>query len=378
MKSKTTITPLRRTLALAVGTAILLSACSGGKASAPTITAGSVQPAVQKGKTLAVSVVEASKQEWANEVALDADIVSLASPTIAAEVAGKVTSVSVLPGQPVKKGQLLVTINSTDLSLAAADAEAQAAQIAAQLADKTRNLKRNVELAAKEYIGRAVLESSQAEVAAVAEQLNASRARAALARGNLAKAQVVAPYDAVVAQRTVAPGSYVRAGDTLVSLWSSAASTLRLQVPQEYAGQVKVGQKLTVHWVGTKIQTQVERVRSDINPLSRAFEVQAAVPTELQSVTGASLSALLETGRDTSLAVPALAIQLNGEKKSVFVVGPDQRAVLKQVSIGRQKDGLVEILDGLVVGDKVITEGAAFAQNGQMVKVAEAPAGGKP
>lgn len=324
-----------------------------------------------------MSVVEVANQEWANEVALDADIVSLASPNIAAEVAGKVTSVSVLPGQAVKKGQLLVTINPTDLNLAAADADAQAAQIAAQLADKTRTLKRNGELAAKEYIGRAVLESSQAEVAATAEQLKAARARAALARGNLAKAQVVAPYDAVVAQRNVAPGSYVRAGDTLVSLWSAAASTLRLQVPQEYAGKVTAGQKLSLHWAGKDIQTKVERVRSDINPQSRAFEVQAAVPTELQSVTGASLSALLETSRETATSVPAIAIQMNGEKKNVFVVGPDQKAVLKPVVVGRQKDGMVEILQGLSAGEKVITEGSAFAQDGQAVQIAAGAAGGK-
>lgn len=376
MKSKTTLPPLRPALALAISAALLLTACGGDKPSASS--APSTQQAKSAGgRALSVSVVEVSKHEWPNEVALDADIISLASPNIAAEVAGKVTSISVLPGQSVKKGQVLVTINPVDLALAAAEAEGQAAQVAAQLADKTRGLKRNGDLAAKEYIGRAVLESSQAEVAATAEQLKAARARAALARGNLAKAQVVAPYDAVVAQRNVAPGSYVRAGDTLVSLWSSTASTIRVLVPQEYAGQIKAGQKLTLQWSGKAVQTKVERVRSDINPSSRAFEVQAAVPVELQSVTGASLSALLETGRDVVLAVPALAVQLNGEKRTVFVVGADQKAVLKPVTIGRQKDGMVEVLDGLSSGDKVITEGSAFAQDGQTVTVAAAPAGGK-
>jgi len=376
MKTKYTSPPLHRTLALAISAALLLSACGSDK---PTEPAGAkvAQASGPKGKVLTVSVAEVAKQEWANEVSLDADIVSLASPNIAAEVAGKVTSVAVLPGQAVKKGQLLVTINPTDLSLAAADADAQAAQIAAQLADKNRSLKRNTELAAKEYIGRAVLDSSQAEVAAAAEQLKAAKARAAIARGNLAKAQVVAPYDAVVAERTVAPGSYVRAGDQLVSLWSPAASTIRVQVPQEYAGKVAVGQKLTMHWAGQDIEAKVERVRSDINPQSRAFEVQASVPAALRAVTGASLSALLEVSRDTTTTVPALAIQMNGEKKTVFVVGPDQKAVLKSVTVGRQKDGMVEILEGLSAGERVITEGSSFAQDGQSVKLAATAPGGK-
>ena len=376
MKTKYTSPPLHRTLALAISAALLLSACGSDK---PTEPAGAkvAQASGPKGKVLTVSVAEVAKQEWANEVSLDADIVSLASPNIAAEVAGKVTSVAVLPGQAVKKGQLLVTINPTDLSLAAADADAQAAQIAAQLADKNRSLKRNTELAAKEYIGRAVLDSSQAEVAAAAEQLKAAKARAAIARGNLAKAQVVAPYDAVVAERTVAPGSYVRAGDQLVSLWSPAASTIRVQVPQEYAGKVAVGQKLTMHWAGQDIEAKVERVRSDINPQSRAFEVQASVPAALRAVTGASLSALLEVSRDTTTTVPALAIQMNGEKKTVFVVGPDQKVVLKSVTVGRQKDGMVEILEGLSAGERVITEGSSFAQDGQSVKLAATAPGGK-
>jgi RND family efflux transporter MFP subunit len=355
-----------RTLVVAVGSAVLLAGCGSDKSDA-SAKGGPGRAGV------AASAITTMKKDWAHEIALDAEVVSLASPNISAEVSGKVTSVSVMPGESVKKGQVMVIIDQADLALSASESEAQAAQIAAQLADKERNLARNEELAAKEYIGRATLEASQTEVAALTQQLKAAKVRSALSRANLAKTHVAAPYDAVVAERNVAPGTYVRAGDVLVSLWSPAASSLRVRVPQEYAGQVAVGQTLNVSWGGKVLSTKIARVRSDIDPESRSFEAQATVPAELQAVTGASLSATLEISKEPVLAVPAQAVQMAGANSFVFVVGEGQKALKKTVVTGRQKSGQVEIKEGIAEGDKVLVEGAAFAQDGKPVSLKEAP-----
>lgn len=377
MRKETLSTPLRKhaAIALAVGVALFAVGC-GDKAATTSSDKAATAVKPQGAPKLTVATYSVAKKDWVHEVALDAEIVSLASPNIAAEVAGKVTQVLVEPGQSVKKGQPLAIINPSDLALTASDANAQAAQVAAQLADAQRTLKRNQELAAKEFIGRATLDASQTQVASLQEQLRAYQARATLAQSNLAKATIVAPFDAVVSQRNVAAGSYVRAGDTVVSLWSPKSSTLSLKVPQEHSGKVTPGQAVHVTWGDKVIETTVTHVRSDINAESRSFEAQAAVPKELQAVTGASLSAKLEIGRDAVLAVPAIAVQMAGGKAHVFVVGPDKKLVKKVVETGRQKDGSAEIVKGLTEGESVVVEGASFAQPGQTVEVKASPAEG--
>lgn len=339
------------------------------------VTAPKTGSAASQGKAagpgLSVNTVTAQKQEWVQRIALDADVVSLASPDISAEVAGKITEVRVIPGQSVNKGQVLAVLDTNDLALAASEARAQSAQIAAQLADKRRALVRNRDLVDKGFISRAALETIQAEVTAMEQQLQAAKARAELARSNLGKAQVVAPYDAVVSARNVAPGAYVRAGDVLLSLWSPNTSSLRVRVPQQYAGMVHPGQRLAVTWAGRNIETTVMHVRSDIDIASRSFEVQARVPEPLRAVTGAALSATLELGRETVLSIPAQAVQLNGSKPFVFTVNEASKAHQKAVVTGRQQDGQIEILKGVTQGEQVIIEGASFARDGQTVLVRE-------
>lgn len=362
--------PARRTLALAASLTLMLAACDSKTPADKPAAANKGGPAV------AVATAPATVTQLVRRVALDADVVSLASPNIAAEVPGTLSKVLVVPGQAVKKGQVLAELNPADLALAAEDAKAQAAQLSTLLADKAKLLARHESAGNAGYISPATLDTLRAEVNALRQQVEGAKARAALAQNNLAKTQVLAPYAATVSQRNVAAGSFARAGDVLFVLWSPDSSSVRVRVPQEYAGKVKPGQKLFLTWAGKEIETSIERVRSDIDSASRSFEVHARVPAELQSATGAALSASLELRSDAALAVPAQAVQLNGPKAFVFVVDANKKAQQKDVTVGAQVNGQIEVIQGLSDGEQVIVEGAPFVRNGQAVKV-DAPATSK-
>ena len=362
--------PARRHIALAASLCLLLAACDSKAPADKPAAAGKGGPAV------AVVTTPAATQELVRRIALDADVVSLASPNIAAEVAGTLSKILVVPGQAVRKGQVLAEINPADLTLSANDAKAQVAQLITLLADKEKLLARHEKAGPGGVISPATLDTLRAEVGALRQQVEGAKARAALAQNNLAKTQIVAPYAATVSQRNMAAGSFARAGDVLFVLWSPESSSVRVRVPQEYAGKVKPGQKLFLTWAGKEIETSIERVRSDIDSASRSFEAHARVPAELQSATGASLSASLELRSDAALAVPAQAVQLNGPKAFVFVVDAAKKAQQKDVVVGTQVDGQVEIVQGLSAGEQVIVDGAPFVRSGQSVKV-EAPVASK-
>lgn len=318
---------------------------------------------------VAVTVLPAALHEWAERIALDAEVVGLTSPVISAEVSATVDQIPVLPGQKVKKGDVLAMLDQRALVLLAREADAQFAQLGTQLADKQRALGRHEELFAKGYISRAALEIVQTELRLAQQQLMAAKARSELARHQLSKAAVTAPHDGIVSDRHVAPGTYVRPGDKLISLWHPGTSTLRLQVPQHYAGLMKPGQALTVRWDAQALQTELTHVQTDINPVSRSFEVHASVPPPLRSLTGAVLPVTLELQKDSVLAVPAQAIQLNGTSAFLFIVDHEGKAQKKPVTLGRTRNGQTEIIQGISEGERIVVEGAAFIQDRQALLI---------
>lgn len=348
--------------------AAALTGC-GGKDAASTARA---KPQLAAASSTAaqpiVSTIIAGYSEVAHAVKLDAELTTLTSPDIAAEVAGKLQQMLVMPGQAVRRGQVLAVLDSTDLALSAGGAHAQAAQVRADLEEKRRTLGRNEELFAKEYISRSALDASRAAASIATEQLKVAEAQASLSGRALAKSRVVAPYDGVVTTQKAAPGAYVTAGTVLLQLWSPQGVTLRAQVPQDYVGQVQPGQSVELAWQGRTLKSTVLRVTPAVNPTSRSFEAQLEVPAELQGLSGVALQASLALKVERFLTVPAAAVQLNASKSQlVLVEGGKARRV--DVQLGAQQDGLVAVVSGLQEGSRVAVTGASFVSDGQSVRV---------
>lgn len=328
--------------------------------------------ATQAGPTVSafpVELVTVKQEAWVQRVVADAELISLMSPQISAEVAGTVERVLVLPGQTVKKGQLLAALSTGDLALSTLEAQAQSAQLVTQLAEKERVLARNGSLLAQGFISQAALETVQADVAALKQQVRAAQARTELVQRNLAKARIVAPYDAVVSALHVAPGAYVRAGDMLLTLWSDAASSVRIRIPQQYAGRVAPKQPVLLSWNGQDIATEVAHVRPNIDAASRSFEAHAHVPPALRNLTGVSLSATVALSHDAVVSVPAQAVQLSGPDAFVYVTTDNTHARKRMVKTGRQHEGRIEIVEGIHPGDAIVANGAAFIRDGQPILV---------
>lgn len=317
-----------------------------------------------------MTVFEARTREVPVVVEADAELTSLSSPAIAAEVPGKVRQVFVRPGQEVTKGQPLVVLDDTDLALTESETRANVTQLQAQLAEKTRAAQRASELYAREYVSRSSLEAAMSEVSAAQAQVDAAQARALLAQRQRAKARVTAPFDGTVVKVSAVSGSYVRAGDVLLELWSPFGSTLRLRVPQERLWQVKPGQNVSFHWAGQQATSVVSRVSPAVSPVSRSFDVYVEVPLELAGASGLALRATLELEPRRQLMIPAQAPQLEGSQAYV-VLAQEGKARRVPVQLGQQREGLVEVVSGLDEGAQVVVEGASFANDGQRLSVRE-------
>lgn len=355
----------------AAAVTVVLSGCGEQSAKPAATSSSNVRPSTPP-EGLAVTVISASKKDIPASLLVDAELVSLSSPSLASEVSAKVLRVLAQPGQQVRQGQLLVELDGADLYLSAEESRYQVAQLQAHLAEKTRAWSRAEELYAKEYVSRSSRDAARAELDVAQAQVSAAQARTQLSQRALGKSRVVAPFDGTVLDVRTAPGAFARAGDILLQLWSPSVSTLRVRVPQEELGKVQPGQRVSLQWENRTLVSKVARVNTAINSGSRSFEAQVEVPPELAAISGLSLRARIELASRDRLVVPAQAPQLEGAQ-AYLVLFQEGKAHRVAVELGEQQGGFVEIRSGLKEGAQVVVEGASFASEGQALQVKEAP-----
>jgi len=340
-------------------------------------------------------------QPWVREVRVQGSLLADEHVVIGAKVAGRVERVPVDVGTPVRKGEVLMRLETKDLDLKVKQAEAQLQQARAKLglkpADKEesldrnrlpavreakalweqakRNLKRAESLAPEKAISLEDLQQRQAAVEVgealcdaaldnAAEQVatvGLRRAELDLARQARDDAEVRAPvdFDAVVDQRYVAPGAYVQVGQPVVSLVRVDPLRFHAGVPEREAVQARAGQEVRIQIEGRPepIVAKVSRISPALDPSSRAVVIEADVPNPGFALrVGIFAEAEITVDpKAQAIAVPATAVQEFAGVEKVWLVR-DGEAAEQAVQTGRRGADRVEILQGLAVGDLVLVD----------------------
>jgi membrane fusion protein, heavy metal efflux system len=303
-------------------------------------------------------------------------------------VEGRVTQVLVQPGDRVRRGQVLVTIHSHELTdalnmLAQARAGRAEAANTAQLAAVA--LSRNERLYAAQAGSLADLERARAANTAALE--GQKRAAAELHRatelvehlhptGPMGRGIdpedviVRAPFDGVLVSRQAQPGSVVLPGASLATVSRVANVLLELRVPEAALAAAKVGSEVSFSvpaFPGRTFNARITRVSPALDSLTRTADVYARVQnggSELRPEMTASAE-LFGLARDSVVAVPVAAIQ-DFEGDTIVVSGVRRgRGMLLEairVRIGRRSGGMAEVKAGLRAGVQVIGDRAAIAR----------------
>ncbi|MGH8033925.1 MAG: efflux RND transporter periplasmic adaptor subunit, partial [Lysobacterales bacterium] len=162
----------------------------------------------------------------------------LNASTLSAEVTAVVRQVLADVGQDIRHGQKLLQLDATDYQLALAQAEASLAAGRAQKAQTDARLERARELGAKQYMSADDLLSRETDVTVAGAQIKVQEASVAIARRNLEKCQIVAPYDGAVNERWAQVGAYVTPGSPLLGLVQTDRFELDADIPDELSGSL--------------------------------------------------------------------------------------------------------------------------------------------
>lgn len=286
------------------------------------------------------------------------------SVVVRPEVAGRIRQIHFTEGEPVVAGRLLFTL---DDALTRADLN----EANANLQNTRRAYARANELATRQLIARADLDTKQAELAV-------NQARAASARTRVDKTLIRAPFSGVTGLRQVSIGDYVNAGQELVPLVRLDPIELDLRAPEVVLSSLAVGQDVLFGVASFPKETfsaTVVAIAPTIDAGGRSVSLRARLPNPQQKLRPGMSARVRITldERSSALLVPEQAIWPQGEQKMVYLVVADT-AKLVPVTLGARQPGMVEITSGIKDGDEIVVAGQLKLFDGAKV----APRGGKP
>ena len=286
----------------------------------------------------------------------------LIDPTIAAEVAARVIKVHVNPGDVVKKGQLVATLDATDFTLQRNEAAAEVARVQALLENQIKTVARNQTLVDKNFIAQTAVDTEVANQKVLNQQLAAARARVASINNNSTKTRVVSPINGVVEKKLVDTGDFVSVGSPIVQIISKQKLRAHLPFPEAIGAQLKPGLivRLSTPTSPKTIESKIEELKPLITEGNRTIDVIADVLNEAGWQPGASVTGVVVLGESLSaMMAPEQSVVLRPAGNVVYVIKNNvaHQAIVK---IGVRQNGLVEIQSGLNENDVIAVDGAGF------------------
>lgn len=323
-------------------------------------------------KPTLISVSEIKKQPLEITETTVGTLEGLIDPTIAAEVSAKVIKVFVRPGQEVKQGELIASLDPSDYGMQRNEAQAEVARIEALLQNQTKTVLRNQALVDKKFISQNALDSVLAEQNSLKEQLKGAKARVGSINHTSSKTSVYSPVSGIIQVKMVDTGDYVKIGDPIVEIISSQRLIAHLPFPEQIAAKLKPGLKVRL---STPTTTQsVTSVINELKPMiatgSRSVDVIANVNNQAGWRPGASVTGTVVIGElPTAMMVPEQCVVLRPAGEVVYVVRGN-RAYQSVVKTGLRQNGFIEIISGVNEKDTVVVDGAGFLTNDTSVKIA--------
>jgi RND family efflux transporter MFP subunit len=320
---------------------------------------------------LTVTLRPAERRALARPVIGDGSVNAWQELVVGTESGGlRVIEAGFEPGDRVRAGQVLVRLDPAvpAATLASADAAIGEAEAALRLAEA--ELRRGAELQRGDIMARATLEQRQSVARQAEARLASARARREEAAVRLAQTSILAPADGTISRRSVLVGAVVQPGQEMFRLIRDDRLDLDVRVPELELVRVRPGQPVRVLHGEREIMAEVRAIFPTVEAATRLATVHVRLPPEAQLRPGQFARAEIQAGAAEALVVPQEAVVFREGRAVVFLVpqGTD-RALLRPVSTGQRREGLVEITQGLQPGDPVVVQGAGFLTEGDRVRI---------
>lgn len=295
---------------------------------------------------------------------------------IGASVTGRITDIEATLGQNVKNGQLLATLNSTEL----AQNQLVYIKAAQQIELQTKAVERAKLLQEADVIGAAELLRRKAELSAAQAELNAARDQLLVLGMNESSidklsstgqirsySNVVSRISGTVISRKVNLGQVVQPAEELFIIADLSRVWVVAEVPEQQVDLIKVGEEVVVEIpaLGDKQYRAKLIFEGDVvNPETRTVTIRSELKNDDREIKPDMLvSMLIQSRPEQKLAVPTQSIVRENDATYVYVLLAPNKFRLREVTLGAEHYGMVHVESGLAIGEKIVADGAFHVNN---------------
>jgi membrane fusion protein, multidrug efflux system len=328
--------------------------------------------------------------------------------TVSSQASGNLDEITVDVGSAVKAGQTIARLDQRELKLKVDQAEAALRQAEARLGvrrgervdpnkqpdvrqaaagvdrarydlNASRDLVEHGDISKQQLdVYQKTFEQAEARHEAALENvrnleavLEEKRAQCDLAKKQLTDVAIVSPITGVVKQKLASRGEYLQPGKPVATIVQINPLRLKLEVPETFATNISRGQTVTLKvdsFAERQFKGQIKRISPSLDEKSRSLMAEA----EVSNTDGAlkpgmfARAQIVSDSSSVALMVPEKAVVSLAGVTKVFVVEGD-RAIERQVKLGAKDGTLIEILEGVKLGEKVVTSDAEKLHDGSSV-----------
>ena len=364
----------------------------------------------QRAEVIPVEIATATTMDVPVQIKSIGNVESISAVAIRSQVEGTLRAVHFTPGQEVKKGDVLFTIDPRPSEAMLAQASANLAKAVAAvdqgkqvLAKDQANatnariiMKRDLRLVEQGVVSReeydnsvAASEAADATVRADQSAINSLNAAAKAEEANVRNAQVQLSYSTIRApisgktgNLVFTTGNLVRADDTtpLVTITQSAPIYVTFTVPEpdflrirEYASHPDFHTEVSIPGGSKSQEGKLSLIDNTVDTSTGTIRLKATFENaDRMLYSGLFANVVLTLGtQQQAVVIPSQAVQIGQDNSFVYTVKPDNTVEVRNVKPGTTYNGMILIEDGLKPGEKVVTDGQLRLVPGAAVQAKE-------
>jgi HlyD family secretion protein len=318
---------------------------------------------------LVVNVIKPQPMSMTKKLQSNGNVMAWQEAVIGTETNGlRLNQVNVNVGDNVKRGQVLAVFSSETIAADLAVVQASVVEAEASLAEAKSNAARARQIQDTGALSQQQIQQLLTGEQTAAARLQAIRAQVKVQQLRVKNTQVMAPDDGVISMRSATVGAVVGSGQELFRLIRKGRLEWRAEVPSSELTLINPGMGVELQVAGATVTGKVRVIGPSVDAQTRNGLVYVDLPANTSVKNGMFATGNFDLGSGQVLSVPQQSLVVRDGFTYLFHLTGD-RVTAQKVKTGRREGDRIEIVEGLKPEMQIVATGAAFLNNGDLVKV---------
>jgi RND family efflux transporter MFP subunit len=292
---------------------------------------------------------------------------------ITSRITSYIDEVPVREGQQIRKGEILVSLDSTDIDGAIQQAEAGVNKSRSAQKDAQIDFERYEALFKEDSIPENTLRKIRLQRDVSRETLNAALAALETAKSQRQYILIKSPVDGVVVGRQKRAGDLATPGFPIISIEAEKSLLFKSFVPESQIQKLVQGDDITVFIdaLGKTLNGQISRIVPSGDPVTRSYEIKISLNDTTGLLPGMFGRVRFQVGTEISPVIERTAVVERGGLRGAFVVDAEQRAHFRWLRFGREWSDCLQVQTGLSAGERIVANAVSLIHEGDVIKTGD-------